>query len=477
MIRYIISFLLVAFLLCAASNPAFSQEDAPTSPTQAPDPRLAAVSSLPEFYAESPYYALAIDYLNDDSMFGQPSTELVYARIAKMIRMGYIQQAHDLFTILDADVMSDAKAARTSLTLKFLHLKTAEACLDIQAMVQNFEMASWWQDLKLFCDSYYSPDTAVSTQSNDTPADAVDDPQSAAAESEPQSFIYYTAANTILDTESDLRDIGAYNPMEIGLLFAAKRFDTSALSATLAQWPVEEIPGLILAVSVATPGMECLLPETVYRAITTRDAALEKLENASDIQPDCLPHWMSDTPATTWNQAIDSLTLSPESPLPLILESDDTREGSNALSDLYWPLRVYQEEEDAKSESYIQWHDDHFVQLFGLAQKDPLFLVNTVKHKPNISFSQEGQKQIYDKFLTLTFYEKHVIPSIGLTDSLSQVIEKKQTGAAVHRVLASFGQVKTNKLDPSSLTILLDGLRNLGLNQAAHTIGLTALRT
>lgn len=454
------SFALLLALVILVAKPAHAQID--------------KVEALPEFYAEAVYYEMARDYLNNDINFGEPDTDVVYARIAKMIRMGYIREATSLFAILDADVMTDARAARTALMLKFLEQKTAEACLDIQAMSQSFSDAAWWADLKLFCDTYYAMDEGVSEESNET------DP--------PPSFTYYLAANPILDDSMDLDTLGTLSPMEIGLLLAANRFDSSDLIARLGRWPTDQIPGLILSISQTIEGSECLIPELVYRHIIPINEARQKLDEvyADQTRPDCLPAWLNTneltldtgvTPKQAWQATLTHWIHNPNSETRMpVWPSNDEETGESPPPSLFYPIAVMLNEEEWDAETYIAWHEKWYAELFQARGEDPLKISTLLKSKLGDSFSKEDQKRIYEKFLTLTFYEKQAISSIGLTEYLSQTVQENNAEAAVYRVLASFGQIETNRIEPQSISALIGGLLELGRAQATNSIGLTALR-
>lgn len=439
------------------------------------NPYTQLVEKLPETYSEHVYYTMARDWLNDDTLFGTPDLALIHARIAKMIRMGYLTQAQGLFDILDVNMMEDEQAAKTGLTLKFLHRKTAEACLDIQAMQQNFDQTLWWSDLKLFCDMHYS-DGNNAEKTNDTTTDS--------------GFILYVGANQFMGPALSLSDIRAFSPMEIGLLFASKHYDAESLSKALNQSSTSGIPGLIVYTASQIEGLECLHYEAIYRGMTRH----------SDFEPDslpqdCAPAWAGAlSEESQWNHAIDHILMHGKPALPTLTTPEESEsaeaepEGETSIeqpavltesaSGRFIPLQPYLNNTPITAESYMQWHADHFASVFRNQQKDPAFLVNILKHKQNSGISQQEQIQLYEKLLTLTFYEKHVIPSIGLTEYLSLPIEEKQKKktSSMFRVLADFGSVKAAMLDPQTLSKLLETLQGLGLTQAADRVGLTALR-
>jgi len=76
----------------------------------------------------------------------------------------------------------------------------------------------------------------------------------------------------------------------------------------------------------------------------------------------------------------------------------------------------------------------------------------------------------------LTFSRTYAMPSYGLTQRLSNVIEKGQTGQSVALLLIGYGAIPPDQIIPDQMALVLEGLNKAGLHSDAQRFALEVLR-
>ncbi len=507
---------------------------------------LLLIDSLPDKYASPIYFELARRLLLSDAPSlgadapkkapvdakGNPlpvpdpnKPSVLIARLDKLLAMGAIRDAENLYNAVVPDNADDFDLVLRSLEILMLRGQLSAACLDLQAIQPQHSGNPKWQEINRLCRIQFT---------------------AAGAERErllnEKKFTEFPQLNGYLRGKGP----GGYRSMSVqdtAFAVATKQINEGTLRYLMPQ--AGNIPPLLLSVlyNMETDGdipeKSCLAIESARRGIiTTREliTVYEKphydsallLQNlgtnpSGQIHPCMVPSVMYQRIASNMEKPTRDQTM---------------RTGMDVMNDLpdaaFWPMATYFQEmdvHDSVNKPYLwrltritayekdelpagwsQWEEQNgqpgvapFWPVQAIMQPDghvsakmelwktqwPDQARKILGRDPSLPVLlglamtpegvKTGQKQKngledYENILPLTFSRSYSIPSYGLTQRLSDVIKNNQTGQSVALLLIGYGAIPPDQVIPTQMALVIDGLNRAGLGRYARRFGLEVLR-
>lgn len=471
--------------------------------------------------------AFAPDKAQNKSQDGKPQApqpDILIERIDKLLEIGALRDAQTLYDAVVADVPDSFDLAYRNLIMLMLRGQLSAACLDVQAMQPQHGENIRWQELSRFCRIQFT-----------TGAEREKLISSAKFEAMPKLKNHLRGRAyrdvTALKTEDLAYAVatGAVGPSSIGFLASKAGAMQPLLLAVLQGLDTPEV----------MPQKTCLAIEATRRGLLgTRDliTLYEKPHYAADL----LLNVTGTSPAaanihpcmipTVLYQRIASNLKDP------VLRDRTIRESLDVMKDLpdaaFWPMALYFRDFDVKAQenrkylwrvanivSYEKgdmpeswrsgWGKEGAVSPFWpveaiaypapttednlkawraqwpaeakrIKSQDPIIplLLSDILSSAKKQSSEKAKNKTldYENIFSLTFSRSYAMPSYGLTQRLTDVIEKEQTGQSVALLLIGYGAIPPDQVIPHQMALVIDGMNRSGLARYARRFALEVLQ-
>lgn len=537
-----------AFVLSlAAASPAYADRSIETIGTlSAPDEgqiapdiwvgtsrsdALALTKALPTRFASPTFYRLARRYLLSDApqisdADQGTSPDLLTARIDKLLEIGALHEANDLYESAVDGVPDNFDLAFRSLQILMLRGELSAACLDLQTMQSKHGQDARWRELNALCMIRYA-----------------DGPTRAKILSE-NTFEQYPILSRLLGGGIVPSRLSSLDTTDLAFASALGFVNEAAMRQLTSQSGA--LPSLLLTVLYNAetennaPEKTCLAIEAVRRGLlTTRDlitlyeaphydAAL-LLDNvklppsAANIHPCMIPTVLyqriashKDHPDldTTMRVALDVMRKMPDAsllPMATYFQKMNLQNAANApyamrvariiayekesLPESWeqgwdekgvspvWLVHAIVKPELATPENLTKWREAWPVNAKVATSRDPYLPVILGKAataeqgaKDSDSKASSSKAQNYDNNIPLTFSRTYAMPSYGLTQRLKSVIEKGHTGQSVALLLIGYGAIPPDQIIPDQMAVIIEGMNKQGLRGDSRRLALEILR-
>jgi hypothetical protein len=122
------------------------------------------------------------------------------------------------------------------------------------------------------------------------------------------------------------------------------------------------------------------------------------------------------------------------------------------------------------------WRDQWPSEARRVTSRDPIIPLLLGQSLGNNRENTKANHYDYENILPLTFSRSYAMPSYGLTQRLTDVIEKGQTGQSVALLLIGYGAIPPDQVIPHQMALVIDGLNKAGLGRYARRFALEVLR-
>ncbi|NBX67159.1 MAG: hypothetical protein EBQ96_09210 [Proteobacteria bacterium] len=503
------------------------------------DEALELIRAIPQRFTSPIYFELARRLLLSDApAFGPdkvqkktddgkplaPKPDILIERIDKLLEIGALRDAQTLYDAVVADVPDSFDLAYRNLIMLMLRGQLSAACLDVQAMQPQHGADARWQEFSRFCRIQFT-----------TGAEREKLIASAKFEVMPKLKDYLRGRAyrdvTALKTEDLAYAVatGSIGASSIGLLASKAGAMQPLLLAVLQGLDTpESMPQkTCLAIEAARRGLlgtrdlitlyekphfdsdlllnitgtsptaanvhPCLIPTVLYQRIASnlKDPALRDrtIRESLDVMKD-LPD------AAFWPMALYYRDFDVKAPANkkylwrlaniVAYEKGDLPEswlsgwGKEGSVSPFWPVEAITHPGPMAKENLKAWRTQWPAEAKRVKSQDPIIplLLSDILSSATKETAEKTKNKVsdYENIFSLTFSRSYAMPSYGLTQRLTDVIEKEQTGQSVALLLIGYGAIPPDQVIPHQMALVIDGMNRSGLVRYARRFALEVLQ-
>lgn len=492
---------------------------------------LDLINALPNRFASPTFYRMAERFLLSDAPplpapEGVTSPDLLIARIDKLLNIGALRAAEELYESAVEGVPQNFDLALRSLQILMLRGQLSAACLDLQTMQSQHAGDPRWRELNALCMIRYADGATRNKLLSEN------------------KFEQFPILSRLLSGGVMPSRLASLNTSDLAFASALGFVNEAAMRQLTSN--AGSLPSLLLTVLYEAeteniaPEKTCLAIESLRRGmLSTRelitlyerphyDAALllnniNLPPNAASIHPCMIPTVLYQRIAShkdhpdrdiTMRVALDVMRKMPDaaflpmatyfqdmnlqSPanlpyamraariiayeklnLPESWEQDWSEKGVSPV----WLVHTIVKPELATSENLAKWRASWPSLSSQNTARDPYLPVILGKaataeqgalDKDGKATTDKGYN--YDNKIPLTFSRTYAMPSYGLTQRLKSVIEKGHTGQSVALLLIGYGAIPPDQIIPDQMAVIIEGMNKQGLRGDAQRLALEILR-
>lgn len=456
--------------------------------------------------------------------------EVLVARLDKLLEMGALRDAQTLYDSVVTDIPDDFDLVYRNLQMLMLRGQLSAACLDLQAMQSQHGNDPRWKEFNTFCRIQFAQGAErerLLAGTKFTYYPKLND------------FLRGRGLGDVRRMNvSDLAfaaGVGAVGPSSIALLSPSAGSMSPLLLAVLLQMDTAEaVPQkTCLAIEAARRGLAstrdlitiyekphydaallldnigsrpstanihpCMIPTVLYQRIASnpqqpaRDIAIRAALDVMADLPDAAL-W----PMATYFRDMDVRAAANKKYLwratqILAYEKGDLPDewsngwggqskgvGGGVGVSPFWPVQAIIRPDASVADQMAVWKDQWPTEARRVDSRDPiipLLLGQYLSGKPaKTGKKTKSELDDYENISSLTFSRSYAMPSYGLTQRLSDVIEKGQTGQSVALLLIGYGAIPPDQVIPHQMALVIDGMNKAGLAQYARRFALEVLR-
>ncbi len=455
--------------------------------------------------------------------------DILIARLDKLLAMGALRDAQALYDALVDDIPSDFDLVYRNLEMLMLRGQLSAACLDLQAMKGLHGGNAKWKELNAFCRIQFAQGPEREKLAGETKfvqfpslGDFVRGRGAASLSSLSTEGLAFAVATGRVGPETIVQlspqagrlrplllsvlldmDTPQDMPQKVCLAIEAARRGLASTRDLITLYEKPHYDSSLLLGNVAAPpavaGMHpCMVPTVLYQRIASNNN-----QPAHDQAIRTAFSMMKDLPdAALWPMAVYlrdmDVRASANKPyvwratrvlayekgeLPADWIAGWGGQGGRGVAP-FWPIQAVMSPSPDARENLDLWRSLWPSEAKRIVSRDPAVplllgvmltgksdkVKGKTKEKPNQRLSD------YENIFSLTFSRSYAMPSYGLTQRLSDVIEKGQAGQSIALLLIGYGAIPPEQVFPHQMAVVIDAMNKAGLAQSARRFALEVLQ-